>query len=107
MLFIPDYEECYLDTVNYGAFRLYLPTSGMATATAAKFFTYRNLCYQNSSGAAATNITAGQVFDATHQCDNHVTVFINGGTENKPAGNYTPASLFKRRVIVYTQKVLT
>ena len=62
MMILPNKAECYLNKDEYGAFRVFLPTTGIITAEADNYFLFNNECNLNTTGDS-TPVKQGQVYD--------------------------------------------
>ena len=49
MMILPNKAECYLDKEVYGSFRVFLPTSSIATAEADNFYLFNGSCTRNET----------------------------------------------------------
>jgi len=47
-IFLPNKAECHIDTVHYGYFRVYFPTTGIVNGTADYYFSFNGLCFKDS-----------------------------------------------------------
>ena len=76
-IFLPNKAECHIDTVHYGYFRVYFPTTGIVNGTADYYFSFNGLCFKDSQ--KDTPISVGAVYNGYNQCDNNVKVTVGGG----------------------------
>ena len=102
MMVLPNKAECYINKETFGAFRVFLPTTGITTAEADPFILFNNVCQPDPDGGV-TPVSKGTVYDGYFQCDNNLRLYVGGG--NIPNAEITE-EFQKRRVEIYTQTKL-
>lgn len=102
MLILPNKAECWLSNKEYGSFRAFFPTTGIAQAVADTYYLFNEQCFKNDT-ADPVKISAGSVYDGYFTCDNYLKANIGGG--NIPTAEISE-DLWARRIVIYTQKEL-